>query len=606
MNLSRLPAAVLLLACQPVAAAEPAPVIVTATRTAETADETLAPVTVITRADMERTQAQTLQDVLRHLPGVTVANNGGAGKSTSVFLRGTESDHVLVLVDGIEVGSATTGTAAFQHIPVEQIERIEIVRGPRSSLYGSEAIGGVIQIFTRRGGAGHRPWLSLGGGSYRTATAAAGIGGGDRRRWFSLAANGIDTGGFNACDGKPSPGGAGCFTIEPDRDGYRNLAASARAGLRLDNGLELEARVLRSEGTTAYDGSFVNESEAVQEVLGTTLRFAPAENWLVSVVGGRSRDLSDNFKDGTFKSRFDTVRDSLSWQNDFTVGTTHLVTAGIDYQDDRVAGTTAYTVTSRDNKGAFLQYQASLDRHDLQVALRRDDNEQFGRYTTGSLAWGLALDAGLRVTAGYGTAFKAPTFNELYFPGYGNAALQPEKSETIELGLRGHGTGARWTIDLFETRIDNLIAFDSAIFAPNNIARARIRGLEATVATRAAGWHLTAALTLLDPESRSGDANDGNLLPRRARESLRLDADRDLGNYTLGVTVTGAGTRYDDLANTRRLGGYATVDLRLDCALAPHWRLQGRIENLLDKDYETAAFYNQPGISLYLTLRYQP
>ncbi len=602
-----LPAAALLLLGSPSAfAAEIDPVIVTATRTAQTADETLSSVTVITRKEIERRQAQSVQDLLRGVPGVDIANNGGPGKATSVFLRGTESDHVLVLIDGVKVGSATLGTTAFQDIPVEQIERIEIVRGPRSSLYGSEAIGGVIQIFTRKGGGPLKPFFSIGGGSYQTYNASAGVSGGGERGWFSLNASGIDTEGFNACNGKPSPGGAGCFTTEPDKDGYRNLSGSLRAGYRFDNGAEVDVHALRAEGKNEFDGSFVNESESVQQILGSTLRFSPADIWHITLTAGRSRDESDNFKDGTFKSRFDTERDTLSFQNDLSIATDHLLTVGADYQDDRVDGTTAYAVSSRDNTGLFTQYQGRFGAHDVQLSLRRDDNEQFGTRHTGGAAWGYALNEGLRLTASYGTAFKAPTFNELYFPGFGNPNLRPEESDSIELGLSGKATWGHWSLNAYETRINDLIAFDASTFAPANIDQARIRGMEAMLGTRLGNWDLNANFTLLDPENRSGGANDGNVLPRRARQSLRLDADRDFGRYRLGATLLAAGKRYDDLANTRSLSGYATLDVRAEVALAKDWRLQARVENLLDKDYETAAFFNQPGRSLYLTLRYQP
>lgn len=599
-------AALLLLGAHSAFATDLDPIIVTATRTAQTADETLASVTVITREKIERQQASSVQDVLRGVAGLAIANTGGLGKATSVFLRGTESDHVLVLIDGVKVGSATLGTTAFQHIPVEQIERIEIVRGPRSSLYGSEAIGGVIQIFTRKGGGALKPFFSIGGGSHQTYSASAGVSGGGERGWFNVSASGIDTGGFNACDGRPPPGGAGCFTYEPDKDGYRNLSGSLRAGYRFDNGLEMDVRALRAEGKNEFDGRFVNESESVQQILGGTLRFSPADRWHITLTAGRSRDESDNFKDGAFRSRFDTERDTLSFQNDLSFAPDHLLTVGADYQDDRIDSTTAYAVTSRDNTGLFTQYQGRFGAHDVQLSLRRDDNKQFGNRNTGGAAWGYAPSEGLRLTASYGTAFKAPTFNELYFPGFGNPNLRPEESRSFELGLGGKAVWGRWSLNAYETRVDDLIAFDAATWAPVNIDQARIRGLEAVLGTQLGGWDLNTNLTLLDPENRSVGANDGNVLPRRARQSLRLDADRDFGRYRLGATLLAAGKRYDDLANTRALGGYATIDLRAEVALAKDWRVQARVENLFDKDYQTAAFYNQPGRGLYLTLRYQP
>jgi len=600
-------ATAILLSAQSTFASEfgPLRVVVTASRVAETTDDTLAAVSVITRDEIERQQSKSVQDVLQGLAGISITNNGGPGKATSVFLRGTESDHVLVLVDGIKVGSATLGTTAFQHIPVEQIERIEVVRGPLSSLYGSEAIGGVIQIFTRKGGGELNPFFSIGGGSYDTYNASLGLSGGGERGWFNLSASGIDTEGFNACNGKSSPGGAGCFTIEPDDDGYRNLSGSLRAGYRFEGGLEIDAHALKTKGESEFDGSFVNESESVQQVLGGSVRFSPLDVWQVTLAAGRSEDESDNFKDGSFQTRFESERDTVTFQNDISITDDHLFTLGVDYQKDRVDGTTAYAVSSRDNKGLFTQYQGAIAAQDIQLSLRRDDNEQFGEHNTGNAAWGYALNKGLRFKASYGTAFKAPTFNELYFPGFGNADLRPEESRSIEFGLSGRAGWGRWSSNIYETQIDDLIAFDASIFAPANIDQARIRGLEMTFAAQVEAWNFTTNFTLLDPENRSNGTNRGNVLPRRAEQSLRFDATHHVGKYTLGATLFTEGKRYDDFANTRELSGYASVDLRAEYALTKDWLLQARVENLLDKEYETAAFFNQPGRGLYMTLRYQ-
>lgn len=607
MNKTHLPAmAALLLAFVPTAFAGSTaePIIVTATRTAQTTNTSLASVTVISRKDIERQQARSIQDLLRGVPGVSIANNGGPGKNTSVFMRGTESDHVLVLIDGIKVGSATSGTTAFENIPIEQIERIEIVRGPRSSLYGSEAIGGVIQIFTRKGnGGGVRPNFSLGGGSYGTINGSAGLSGSSKQAWFNLNASGIGTKGFNACNGSND---AGCFTTEPDRDGYRNVSGSARAGYRFNNGLDIEANFLQSDGKTLFDGSFVNKSEMTQQVFGGTARYSPTDMWRVSLIAGRSREDSDNFKNTTFQSQFNTRRDTVSFQNDLTFGTHHLATVGLDYQNDQVDSTSDFAVTSRNNWAVFGQHQATFAQHDVQLSLRHDKNEQFGSRVTGGTGWGYSISDNLRVTANFGTAYKAPTFNELYFPSFGNANLRPEESRSYEFGTNGKQDWGNWSLNVYETRINDLIAFDASTFAPNNIDQARIRGLEAVVNTQIKNWLINSNLTFLDPENNSSGSNRGNILPRRAEQSFRIDTNRQYGKYLVGAMLLAEGERYDDLANTRKLGSYVKFDLRSEYEINKNWRLQGRIENLFDKHYETAAFYNQPGRNFFVTLRYQP
>lgn len=615
MHRTKLYAAMAALLVLPVATtrAEPAPhtpelddVIVTATRTAVTVDDSLAPVSVITRDDIERLQARSLIELLRGLPGVSLSSNGGPGKQSSVFLRGTESDHLLVLIDGVRVGSATAGSFAFQDLPVDQIERVEVVRGPRSSLYGSEAIGGVVQIFTRRAsGQGLDPSFSATLGSHRTREATAGIGFNGEAGWLNAHLAHADTDGFNSCRGQTTPG-AGCFADQPDDDPYRNSSVTLNGGWRFGEAGELQAHALRAEGRNAYDGSFVDESVYREQVVGTTLRLKAHERLVISAGAGQSQDYSDNFGNGQFKSTFDTQRDNYSLQGDIGLAEHHLLSVGADYVDDRVDSTTAYDEDARSVTGVFAQYQGQAGAHDFQASVRNDDNEQFGAHTTGSVAWGHAFRDGLRLVASYGTAFKAPTFNELYFPGFGNANLEPEQSRSAEIGLRGATGNGRWELHAFQTRVDDLIAYDAAIFAPGNVDQARIRGLEASWAVDVADWHIDSSVTLLDPKNDSDGANRGNILPRRARQSLRVDIDRRFGAFALGASVNAQGERYDDLGNTRRLGGYGALDLRVEYAVAPEWRIQARVVNATDHDYETAAFYNQARRSYFVTLRYRP
>jgi vitamin B12 transporter len=579
-------------------------VVVTATRTSVTVDDTLASVNVITRDDIERLQAQSVAELLRGLPGVSISANGGAGKQTSLFLRGTESDHVLFLVDGIKIGSATSGGAALQDIPVDQIERIELVRGPRSSLYGSEAIGGVIQIFTRRGRQPFAPEFSVGYGTDNTRKVTAGVALNGDRGW--LSANGAynDTDGFNACYGKPSPGGAGCFTYEPDDDPYRNVSASLRGGFKFSDAVEADASFLRAEGHNYYDGSFVNESKYVQQVAGGSLKIRASDSVNLNLTLGRADDKSDSYANGVYMSRFNTQRDNASLQGDFALAQGQLVSVGVDHQNDDVDSDTAYVEDSRVVNGVFAQYQGRFGANHVDLSARRDDNSQYGNHTTGGAAWGYDFTPDLRFTASYGTAFKAPTFNELYYPGYGNANLQPEDSRSVEVGLDGRAGGVRWGVHAYETRVDDLIAFDASTFAPGNVDKARLRGLEGTFGFDVAEWKVDGSVTALDPKNDS-PAFDGKILPRRARATARVDVDRRFGDFAFGATGYAAGKRWDDLSNTRRLGGYATLDLRAEYAFAPSWIVQAKVENVADRDYETAAWYAQPGRTYFVTLRYR-
>lgn len=575
-------------------------VIVTATRYPVTTDESLASVTVINRADIERSQARTLPEILRGVPGVDVTSQGGYGKLTSVFLRGTNSGHALVLVDGVKIGSATSGITSWEFLPLAEIERIEIVRGPRSSLYGSEAMGGVIQIFTRQGTGPLQPRAEITAGSFHTNEVNGGVSGSDGKTSYNIHAGRFATRGFNA---RQPVVEFGTPLNEPDRDGYDNRYASLRLAHRLDNGAEIELHNLYAQGNSEFDSTGNNEDDFVQSATGARLRLQPASAWNTSFLYGRSRDERLDFRaDGSATAtRFDTTRRSFTWQNDFTLETDQLLTLGYDAQNDDVSSTTSYDKTSRDNRGLFGQHQSRFGAHDVLVSLRRDNNEQFGRHSTGNLGWGYALSGNRRFVASYGTAFKAPTFNDLYYPGYSNPNLRPEESKTMEIGLKAKEANYHWSAHAFRTDIDHLIALDSS-YIPQNISRARIEGAEVESAITLDSWRITGGLTLVNPRDESTD----NVLARRSRKSVKVDLDRRLGDVEAGLGIIAQGPRFDDAANTQRLGGYSVLNLHAQRALTKDWRWRARIENLLDKEYQTAQSYNSARRSFFLSLAYQP
>lgn len=617
-------AGVLLFACSPLLCANntesssPAaaptqgldPVLVTATRTSRSRSASLAPNTVITREEIERTQAQSVRELLQRSPGISVANQGGSGKITELRLRGTESDHVLVLVNGVRYNSATSGLAAVQDIPVGQIERIEIVRGPRSALYGSDAIGGVIQIFTRDGGEDAKPYFNVGTGTYDTYEGQVGVAGGNDRANYSVSLGGKKTDGFDSCTGRPfgAPGGgAGCFANEPDDDAYSRTSGSMRAGYRFANGVRLNAHALRVEGDNEFDGTAAsgNEAETLRQVYGISVGGRPDDAWNMELSLNRSRDESDNFFNGRFINSIDSIRDTVKLQNDIALSPDNLLTIGADYRRSQVESTTQYNQTQRDNTGVFMQYLGMWGDHELQLAARGDDNEQFGEHATGSVTYGWDFTDVHTVTVSYGTAFKAPTFDELYFPGLSNPDLEPEESRSLELGLTSNRAWGRWALRAYETRIDELIALDS-MFTPQNISETRLRGVEAEIGASFGAWLLNANTTWLDAKNRSDGANAGNELPRRPEYSAQVDLDRRFGRFSAGISVFAASSTFDNVSNTRTLDGYEVVDLRGQMHVNTDWSVEARIGNLLDENYETAALYNQPGRNLFVTLRYQP
>ncbi len=600
----------LCLSISPLLAAEQADtldnIVVTADRKARTVDETLAPVTIITRKDIEKYQATDVAEVLRRVPGINISNNGGVGKQTSVFLRGTASNHVLVLVDGVKIGSATTGATAFEHVPLDQVERIEVVRGPRSSLYGSEAIGGVIQIFTRKGGKGFRPEVNISAGSHNTQEADVNLAGGNQTTWYNLNAGHSQTDGINACNSATS----GCFMIEPDKDGYRRKSASLRAGHRFANGTELEASLSRSQGKNFSDGDIFsgNSNDFVQENLSGKIKHRLGERVAISAQIGQSRDESYSYFNGgdlnPFASRqFNTRRNTASLQTDVTLNPDAALTVGMDTQKDNVTSDNNYTVKSRKNDGLFASYQHTFGKANLEVSARSDDNEQFGKHNTGAVAVGYNISDNLRMTASHGKAFRAPTFNELYWPGAGDPNLKPEKSTNTEIGLNGKWVNGNWSANVFENKINDMIP----VWPPSNIDKATIRGVELGASTKLAGWDVNANVTLQNPKNAAG-VNDGKLLLRRPKQIANVDIDRKLGNIRVGATVHAESERYDNPANTpaSRLSGYGTLDLRADYQMAKDWAIGAKVGNILDKKYQTAQGYNQDGINGLVTLKYAP
>lgn len=583
------------------------PIVVTPSRTAQTADEALAAVTVITREDIERLQAVSVTQLLQGQTGVALVSNGGFGKSTALHLRGTASDHVLVMIDGIRAGSATLGGFAWQDLPVEIIDRIEIVRGPRSSVYGADAIGGVVQIFTRRGGGPLRPSFSAGVGSDSTHRTTASLSGGGDTGWLNLSAAHFETDGISAC-GRVNPEPFGSCGVEggydPDRDAYRRTSVALRGGYRFIQGTEIDLHLLHAEGLNEYDGSWTNEADFVQRSAGARLSTQVLPALRVQLTAGRSWDESDESLNGDFRDRFNTRRDTLSWENTLDISDHSMLVFGTDYVRDQLDSTTDYAETSRYNAGAFALYHTQLGAHTVEVSGRYDENEQFGGHTTGGVGWGYVFSPSLRLSASYATAFKAPTFNDLYFPwGWGNPDLAPEESSSIEAGLQGLLGRARWTTYIFQTEIDNLVANVGG--SATSINRARIRGLEASLSNRLFGWETQLSATLLKPENRQGEST-GNLLPRRPETSARVDVDRTFGRWGIGTTVAAEGRRYEDVANEIRLSGYARADLRASFVIAPGWQLEGQVANVFDRDYETAAYYNQQGRFYFAAIRYQP
>lgn len=582
---------------------ETSDVVVTASRVPQSVDELLADVTVIDREEIERAGQSTLTELLQRQPGVEISSNGGAGKQSSVFLRGTNSDHVVVLVDGLRINSATLGTTSFEAIPLAQIERIEILRGPASSLYGADAIGGVIQIFTKRGAGDPTMSAFVGYGRYKTKRAEAGFSGSRENTRYAISISSQDTDGFSA---KKVDTGR-----DADSDPYRNLSLSASLSHQLAEGHELEAQYFYSDGHSDYDcNSATCNTDQLLRSYGLTSRNRILDNWNSTLKIGMGIDESEDHS--AFPGRFRTEQRQYTWQNDLTLPA-GILTLAYDRLEQEISSTTDYDVTSRDNNGWLASYLVYAGSHSLQASLRRDDNSQYGQHTTRGLSYSYRLTPAWSASTSYGTAFKAPTFNQLYFPGFGNPDLEPETSRNREVSLRYQAGNMRAKMTAFYNEVENLIAFSGppSGFNPINVSEARLRGVTLDGGWQFTDyWHLDGNLTVQSPRDYDSDT----LLPRRAQRHGSLTLDYRKERLQAGMEVVSTSERYNDLANTKHMAGYALVNLTASYVLHPEWKIEARLNNLLDKDYilaytgnsGTANAYETPGTDLFIGVRWQP
>ena len=595
----RIAALAVVLLSQAALAADDATIVVTATRLPTRASEVLNDLTVLNRNDIEASGAVSLAELLAGQPGVETVSNGGTGKTASLFLRGAESRHTVVLVDGMRVNSATSGDAAIQHIPLDQIERIEIVRGPVSGLYGSEAIGGVVQVFTRQGDGPFVANIQAGMGNRNSADVAAGFTGRSGGVSYALTAGHFQTDGVSAIANPAS------FSYQPDDDGYRQDSFSGRIGLEVKPGQQLIVNAFQSDSVSHYDaygaGSFDARMDQSLRGLGIESRNRINAAWMSTLRFAESRDDLTNYAAAASRSTFGTMQRQLTWQNDVHASWGDIL-AGIERLEQEVSSTTAYTARDRSVDSLLFGYQGRLAAHRLQLSVRHDHNSQFGGRTTGMAYYGYQLTSALRASVGAGSSFSAPTFNQLYYPGYGNPDLRPEQGRSREASLAWESDHARASLTRFVNRVRDLIQsveVQPYVYQAENVQKAKLTGWTLVVAGQRAGWRPRLAVDWLEAR----DEASGLMLPRRARERLTLALAREAGALTINGEIIASGHRYDNAANTRRLGGYAVVNAGIDYRYSAATTLFARAVNLFDKRYALASDYATPRAGLFVGVR---
>jgi vitamin B12 transporter len=593
-------------------------VVVTATRSNQMLGQTLSHSSIITRQQIDDSQVPDLPTLLRDLAGIEIYQSGGVGKQSSLFLRGSNSSHTLVLLDGVRINSATAGTTQVDQLMLDQIERIEVVRGNVSSLYGSDAIGGVIQIFTRKGKGAPVASGSLGAGSQNTLRAAAGFGGQVGDTTYHLRASGFRTDGGSAVSATLVP------TVNPDRDSYDNTSLSLDLRHAFSDAHSMEASLFDSVGHNQTDNAFgaatdQNSSQSDLQKLVLISEDRLGDDWLSKLQLSRGVDDTQNFLNGApdlwLGARFKTTSDLFSWQNSLHLGEGQQLLVGVERLMQQVTSSTLYTRTRRTDDSLYAGYTGRYGLQQVQLNLRRDRYSDAGSVDTWLLGYGLDVTDDWRITASMATAFKAPTLNDLFYPyvdfgfGYsyvGNPGLKPERSRDSELGLHYATEGQRLDMVYFDNRISDLIAINTLPASTMiNLNQARSNGLEFAYLGQFGDTAVRLAATWQNPH----DTLTGDVLLRRARHFSSVGVTRQVGALKLGGEWRHSGERTDVDINTfarTALAPYDVINLTANYAFDRALSLSARVDNLFDQRYMLAHGYNPPGRVIYVGLNYQP
>jgi len=573
--------------------------VVTATRTAQPLTDVLADVSIVDRQTIEQSGATGLADVLARLPGIEISRNGGPATTSSVFLRGAETRFTAVYVDGVRVDSQSgSGGATWEAIPLSQIDRIEVLRGPAAAIYGSDAVAGVIQIFTRKGEAGVAPYVGVGVGSHRTWRAEAGVSGASGTVDYALGATREGSRGFDATTKAGS---------NPDRDGYHQSSVSGRLGWQLNAAHRLEGTLLHNESNSGYDTSAADDRSLHRlQALGL--------HWDAQWSGQYKTRLSvteskDRYQTTPSPYLTDTQLRNYLLHNEWRLGV-HQFTAALERREDHLEN--APIDRSRSQNALALGYGLHQGAHTLQLNARHDRDSEFGNKSTGSAAYGYQFAPQWRATASVGTAFRVPSLYQR-FSMYGDDSLKPETSRNVEMGVKWLRDGSSFSATAYRNDVRNLVTYVSGPgpcpggSGPypgcySSVGKARYQGLTLAGAHQLGSVRLRGSLDFQNPEN----LDTGKQLARRAKRHATLGADTRLGQWTLGAEAQLSGRRFDDAANKNVLGGYTLVNLHASTRVARDWQVFARVDNLADKQYEVARTYATPGRSVFVGLKWAP
>lgn len=599
--------------------------LVTANRTQQEQFTALSANTIITSEQIQTMQIGNVSELLDKVAGISVAAQGGSGQSSSVFMRGSNSNHTLILIDGVRVNSATLGTTNIAAISPNQIERIEIIKGPRGALWGSDALGGVIQIFTKKLESGEGK-VTVGFGSNGLVQADAAIGFGNEEHNLTVSVSTESADGFNAYTTDALP-----YDInEDDDDGYTRKSINVVGQSQVNDLITLNLVGRYEDGNSEFDASYPDSpcwydaSEACptfyaneQDTENYSVKLSStyqAGNLLSEVSIAKSQDQGESYGNGILKSDADeikTQRDQVSFTNQYTFSELTNVSLGLDYYNEQVSTNTdkdawtpgfqSWSEDERDVSAVFLQAQHKYQDVLIEGAVRYDDVENLDSETTYNVSVGYQFNQDWLISLTRGTGFKAPTFNDLYWPGSGNADLNPEQITNNEVLIRHKFTQGQFELALFDSEIENLIAWapnSEGVWQPDNINSAKIKGAEASAQIEAMGFNHYIAVTYIDAE----DSNTGTALLRRPEITANYNLSYDWQDLTLTADVTYRDESLDSGAVT--LDSYVLVDFGARYQVNDKIHANIKVNNLFDEEYETSANYIADGTNYKASITY--
>ena len=590
-------------------------VVVTATRVAQPLTDVVADVSIIDREAIERSGQSSLRELLAFQPGVQLVTNGGYRSSSGVFLRGAASSQTVVLIDGVRIGSATSGGSPLENIPLDRIERIEILRGAASALYGPDAVGGVIQIFTREPSDELQLGAGVGAGTAGQRQANASLRGNSGALGYSLGLSREQGTGISVVS-NPSASG-----YNPDDDRFKTESLDAKLTAKLSKDHMLTLGLMHSESEYQFDGApprldnplklnpLTTDSWSNPKLDNTYVKWdaqwLPSWKSSLTLAAVDEESVSHYYRaaDGLLgsSSKFNTQRQQATWQNDIAIGR-DLLSLILENRDERVDSTTNYTVKDREINSVVASYALNRSDWNALAVLRHDDNSQFGGFDNWALSGGYKLTDSLRAIASVGTSFQAPTFNQLYYPGWGDDTLVPQLNHAKEIGLKYSAAGLNLTGVVYHNEIDGFI-----LPATNTqSSMAVLRGMTISADMQHGNSNYAISYDYADPRSRSTDSlADNQRLVRVARNTLNMTARHRLGDVTMFGELKLASDREDnnlDFSGRDTLGGYSLLNLGASWKLSKELSLLGRINNVTDKNYVLANGYSMPGRNAFVSL----